>query len=437
MKKTIIKIYFCFIIISVITSIILLILNFLTFALTFSDERKVYNATPQKMLEETVNAYENGRKPDIPDGTWTILISTYGNVIWSENMPEDIPSSYSINDVAKMAKWFLNDYPVYLRTEEYGLFVLGYPKNAVGKYDMEYSMAWFDSLPQRIVIVFAVNVIIAAILACMLSTGIYKNIKTVMLGISSLRNETPLNLKEKGFLRVVVKNMNKTSQKIQYKNDVIKRRDNARANWIAGVSHDIRTPLSVISGCAEELMTNEKLTADEYGKLELITAQTMKIKKLVGDLNLISSLEYDMQPLKMTDIKVCFLLRHVASDIINSSVNADIELILNDENAVVRGDEHLIERAVFNIINNSVVHNESCKVTITERIIKSDNLVEIEIRDNGTGVEKEVIDNIGIIPKTAHGLGLPVAYRIITAHGGNFIAENDNGFCVTIILSCK
>lgn len=419
------------------TSIILLTLNFFAFAVTLSDERKIYSNTPQKMLEETAESYENGIMADIPDEIWVILISTEGKVIWSKNMPEDIPSSYSINDVAKMAKWFLNDYPVYLRTEEYGLFVLGYPKNAVGKYDMEYSMAWFNSLPQRVVIVFAVNIVIATILACMLSTGVYKNIKTIMFGINSLQHEAPLNLKEKGFLRVIMRNMNKMSQKIQDKNTVIEKRDNARANWIAGVSHDIRTPLSVISGCAEELMTNNELTAVEHEKLEIITAQAMKIKKLVGDLNLISTLEYDMQPLAMKDIKVCALLRRVATEVINSNENADIELVLNDEKTIVTGDERLIERAVFNIINNSIIHNENCKVIITEQEVKADNSVIIEIRDNGTGVDKSVIDNIGIIPKTAHGLGLPISYRIITAHGGSFQVKNDNGFCVTIILPCN
>ena len=61
----------------------------------------------------------------IPQDTWCILIDASGGVVWSQNMPDDIPSQYTINDIAVMAKWYLNDYPVYMRTIEEGLLVFG------------------------------------------------------------------------------------------------------------------------------------------------------------------------------------------------------------------------------------------------------------------------------------------------------------------------
>ncbi len=434
MKKTIIKIYTCIVLISVITSIFLLILNFLGFSVTLSDTNKLYGSQPRYMLADISEAYNEGRMVDIPDGAWCILIDSDGEVVWDMNIPDDIPTHYSINDVAQMTKWFLNDYPVYVRTEEYGLFVLGYPKGSVGKYDMEYSMAWFDSLPQKVMIVLLLNVCIAAILACFLGTGIYKNIKMIMTAIKGLKDEKPVNLKERGMLKAVTHSLNKTSQKMQYKNSVISQRDTARSNWIAGVSHDIRTPLAVILGYAEELSENADISEDEYLKLQSITAQTMKIKKLVEDLNLISALEYDMQPLRVSELNVCSLLRRVVTDIINSNRKADIQLDLDDEKAVILGDENLIERAVFNIINNSIVHNEDCRISIMEKTDKPNNFVIIKISDNGSGVPVEILNNISEIPKTNHGLGLPIAYKIILAHGGEFKAENNNGFCVVLKL---
>ena len=65
----------------------------------------------------------------------------------------------------------------------------------------------------------------------------------------------------------------------------------------------------------------------------------------------------------------------------------------------------------------------------TTEFERNDNVV-VEVRDNGTGVPDSVIENIKTIPKTAHGIGLPMAYRIVSVHGGTFEAHNDHGFCV-------
>ena len=109
---------------------------------------------------------------------------------------------------------------------------------------------------------------------------------------------------------------------------------------------------------------------------------------------------------------------------------------LKSESATILGDENLLERALFNIINNAVTHNkDGCIIKINE-FEKNDSVV-IEIRDNGAGVPDSVIENIKTIPKTAHGIGLPMAYRIVSVHGGTFEAHNDHGFCVTMSFPNK
>lgn len=202
-------------------------------------------------------------------------------------------------------------------------------------------------------------------------------------------------------------------------------------NWIAGISHDIRTPLSVITGYAEALSENKELSESNKHRAEVIVSNSMKIKKLIEDLNLISSMEYDMQPSKRQPVKICPLIRRVSAEILNNKMSNrfSVALDLKAESAAVMGDEGLLERAVFNIINNAVTHNkDGCTIQIKE-YEKGGNIV-IEIRDNGTGVPDSVLENIDKIPKTAHGIGLPMAYRIVSVHNGKFEAYNDNGFCI-------
>lgn len=445
MNRTIWKIFLSFVLLAAVISTILMCINFIGIAFVGSDSERIYPNSQRYLLGEiSENLHISNQEISltdtgiIPDDNWCILLDENGDIIWSHNKPDDIPGHYSINDVAKLTRWFLNDYPVYVRAEDYGLLILGIPKNAVGKYDIEYSMNWFDSLPERIIKVIAVNLLFAAALACLFGASLYRKLKLLTEGIGDLRQEKNVRMKEKGIFKDVIKNINDTSESIGRKNAALARRDNARSNWIAGISHDIRTPLSVIMGYSETLAASPELSGDNRKKAEVITFQSMKVRKLIEDLNLISSLEYDMQPFRKKEVRICPLLRSIVSDMINSGLEEkfEISLDLRYEQAVVMGDAALLERALFNLIDNSIKHNQDgCAVAVAEYAGQGN--VFIKISDNGKGVSEEVIRNMGSIPKTAHGLGLPMAYRIISVHGGKMMVRNENGFSALMELPIK
>ena len=431
MNKTALKIFVLFSVTAGVIATILMVINFFSVALVGSDVSTV-SSRQRALLAEISDSLETGsREVSLPEGYWCMLIDESGNVVWDQDKPDDVPDTYTINDIARMSRWFLNDYPVYTRTEDYGLIVLAKPKNAVGKYQMEYSMSWFDSLPQRLVYVLLFNLFLAAVLACVFGTNIYRRIRELTRGLSDLRAEKPVKLRERGIFRDIYRNINITSSAIERKNKALSIRESARRNWIAGISHDIRTPLSVITGYAEALSENKELSENNKHRAEVIVSNSMKIKKLIEDLNLISSMEYDMQPSKRQPVKICPLIRRVSAEILNNKMSDrfSVALDLKAEGAAVMGDEGLIERAVYNVINNAVTHNkDGCTIQIKE-YEKGGNIV-IEIRDNGTGVPDSVLENIDKIPKTTHGIGLPMAYRIVSVHGGRFESYNDNGFCI-------
>jgi signal transduction histidine kinase len=134
-------------------------------------------------------------------------------------------------------------------------------------------------------------------------------------------------------------------------------------------------------------------------------------------------------------VKLCPLIRSVAAELINSGLpdGFELDLQLRDESTRISCDESLIRRALFNLLSNCVTHNPNgCSIVLIER--ESGGRVFIEIRDNGAGVPQATLDSLSTIPKSAHGLGLPMAYRIINAHGGSFSARNADGFRVEISL---
>lgn len=443
MNKISLRIFICFTLIAAFIATILLAINAIGIGYIVASDMSVniYDNSPKKTLDmvgENLTQTDNGfvlPENIIPDEFWCILIDENGNVIWSENMPNDIPQKYSINDVAKMTHWYLNDYPVYVRTEDYGLLVIGMPKNAIAKFEMTYSMRWFNTLPQRILAIIIINLCLAAILSFIFGTRFYRRLRTLMDGINDLQKEKQVRLNENGIFKEISTSINRTSDSIERKNITLAARDSARSNWISGISHDIRTPLSVIMGYSEALSESGELSEENKNKAEAIMAQSIKIKKLIEDLNLISSLEYDMQPSKKSNVRMCPLIRQIVTDIINSGLSDDFEIELNlqDEKATVSADESLLERAIFNLINNSITHNkDGCKISISEYI--ENGTVHLNISDNGKGVPDKVIESITEIPKSPHGLGLPMAYRIIYVHGGKMAVQNRNGFYVNIEL---
>ena len=74
------------------------------------------------------------------------------------------------------------------------------------------------------------------------------------------------------------------------------KRDQARSDWINGISHDIRTPLSVVMGYASQMESDGSLGERQREQAGIIRRQSETIRSLVGDLNLTMRLDYEMQP---------------------------------------------------------------------------------------------------------------------------------------------
>lgn len=460
LNLTIMKIFISIVLISTVVAMVLFSLNFLALGTIMSDRGHNFSNHPQRILAD-ISAHFSVTESEaektiscaltdesiLPEDYWCILLDEKGDILWSLHKPTDIPDHYSINDIAVLTRWFLADYPVYVRTEDYGLFILGIPKNSVGKYSMEFTMDWFRTLPFRIFRAFILNFAVAALLSFFFGFFLYKKMKLLTEGLTALKKEEIVALPAKGIFKEPFSNINQTSRTLARKNAQLAARDKARASWIAGISHDIRTPLSMVVGYGGQLAESADLSDENKKCASIITAQGLKIKKLIEDLNLISSLEYDMQPSHKIPLQISVLLRSVVGEILNSNLTNsdfdsktaekqpvyDISVSLHCGQAMISGDESLLSRAFYNLLQNSIIHNENgCLISVSCTVQGAS--VSLVIADNGQGVPEKVLKNLNTLPNTTHGFGLPMACKIIRAHGGTFHAENKDGFAVTIEL---
>ncbi len=316
---------------------------------------------------------------------WAMLLDENGQVIWSFRKPAEIKDSYSRSDIANMCRWYLQDYPVYLRVWDDKIMVVARPKDSMWKYNIEFPVAWIKY---------------------MLKTGIWLAVLD-FIGILALM----AFLLRRG----------------------AKDRELARIEWIAGISHDIRTPLSMVMGYVDMLERNEELAEEERREAAVIRHQSIVMKELIEDLNLTSRLEYSMQPLRVEKVRPTAVVREVAaaflSDAKEGELEIEIDLSGDAEELWIRADEKLLVRTLRNLFHNSLQHGRQGETMLIRlHIWRERKWCCISFADNGTGYSAEVLRGLqGGRRKRAEQKirGLGIVQKIVLAHGGRTCFRNN------------
>lgn len=438
--------------------ILLLALNF--FVLLFVIINQSPFVSPYTKAEETADAlYKTNNGYALDNDTlaflqnkniWAILIDdSTKTVVWNtDNLPDTIPETYSLSDISALTSGYIDDYPTYTGDAEDGLLVLGYPKDSYWKHMRpSWDLNFISNIPLISLVILFCNVLLIFVIYIWSTGKLTRSVNPIVQGIRDLAAKKQVRLKEKGVLSELAMNINQTSQILQSQESELKRKETARANWIAGVSHDIRTPLSMVMGYAGQLEDNPEFTSEERKKATVILRQSEKMRNLIHDLNLASKLEYNMQPLNLKNINIVALVRQVVVDFINNDIenNYPMEWETDDEltSCVIQADEDLVRRAINNLIQNSINHNESgCTIYVSVRATQEKCTITVE--DDGIGVSDEQIEKLNNTPhymisddeasSQRHGLGLLIVKQIVTSHNGGMIIDHSpyGGFAVML-----
>ncbi len=414
-------------------ALILLLINILAFALTFGGIvfREYGSASPANMLEAvaadlSASGISEERLQELNHNQiWAMLLDASGRCIWEASLPEGIPTRYTIQDVAVFSKGYLQDYPVFVRSIDDGLLVLGYPKDSFMKLTGNYfPIRAIRLFPLFVVGILAIDIVLLFLVYYFSKRKISQNTEPIMASIKTLSTGKPVDLSIGGELSEIADSVNQASR-------VLSRQNQARANWISGVSHDIRTPLSMIMGYAQRIARDHAASENIQREAEIIQAQSVKIKDLVQDLNLVSQLEYEMQPLHKEPVRLSKLLRSYAADLLNTGIDErhsiEVLISLEAEPVAVECDARLISRAIGNLVQNSINHNpQGCNILLSLDCSSED--VSITVADNGVGMPAEGLRELKEKPHymestdeqldLRHGLGLLLVRQIMGAHGG-------------------
>ena len=458
--KSVPKLIRRFIGIMFLSSLLLIILNFALLGIYTLNQAP--NSSPWTTAQEVAdNLSQDSNGYALPEETaielqntnaWAIFIdSKTMKVVWqTDNLPETVPMSYTVSDIASLTRGYIDGYPTFTGEAENGLVVLGYPKDSFWKHmwpSWDYSL--IANFPQIVLSVLAINIALIFIIYVIANSKLLKSVKPIVGGIQALSANKEVHIREKGLLSELAVNINKTSDTLQAQNRQLRKKETARANWIAGVSHDIRTPLSMVMGYAGQLESDMQLSEDNRKKAAVIVRQSERMRNLINDLNLASKLEYNMQPISAERQNLIAVIRQVVVDFINMNIDEKYTIEWETDETLTACpiciDKDLMKRAVSNLIQNSINHNEQgCHIFV--RVISKDNVCTVVVADDGIGATDEQIEKLNNTPhymvcnektiEQRHGLGLLIVKQIIFAHNGKMLIKHSEygGFEVDLSL---
>jgi len=206
----------------------------------------------------------------------------------------------------------------------------------------------------------------------------------------------------------------------------LKEVDHLRKELIANISHDLRTPLSIIHGYVETLSIkmNELEPKQKEKYLNIILKSTDRLKQLVSDLFQLSQLEARQVTPNIEQFALAELVNDLTARYQLMANNMRVSLSTNIENSniYVNADLALIERVLNNLLDNAIKHTpENGEVDVT--LETNDKAVKVSVTNTGEGIAKEDLEHIFDRYFTKHstasegtGLGLAIVKNILEIH---------------------
>ena len=234
---------------------------------------------------------------------------------------------------------------------------------------------------------------------------------------------------------------------------LVKEFDRLRTEFVANVSHELKTPLTSILGFVETLKEGGVEDPENRMKfLQIIETQSKKLHMLIEDLLLLSKIESDKEPLRLEEINVERLfekMKEIFSPMLKEK-NIQLQVVTPAKELRIQAEPDSLERALSNLIDNALKYNRvNGRVTLVAQ--EEARSVLLEVRDTGIGISSadlgRVFERFYRADKSRSreslpdrqagggaGLGLSIAKHIVERHGGKIEVQSTQGKGSTFVI---
>lgn len=224
----------------------------------------------------------------------------------------------------------------------------------------------------------------------------------------------------------------------QVKNELIikNKQEELRSTLLRAISHDLRTPLTSISGYAEILMKNASILSDDK-KQDIFTNiydDSIWLLNLVENLLSITRFDKNEITIKQESEFIIDVITEALSHLGRKKEDYNVQTVIEDEALSAKMDGKLIAQVIFNLVDNAMKYAPP-HTTITVRAKAVGEFIEISVEDEGNGIKDEdkkkifdmfyTVNNSIADGRRGLGLGLALCKAVVNAHGGK-IEIKDN-----------
>lgn len=225
--------------------------------------------------------------------------------------------------------------------------------------------------------------------------------------------------------------------------------DQLKTEFVANISHELKTPLAAIKAYAETILTSMEMldqqTLNEF--VQIIYRESLHLESILEELLDFSKLEQKTLALEKTTFDLTGLVRETMKSLEELARSKQVRLeLLTREPVLVRADQKQLRQVLINLLSNGVKYskeNESDKY-VRVKIERKDDKVLLEVSDNGIGIPKEYHQKVferffrlGTVMDyrvEGTGLGLTIAKQIVELHGGRIWLESEPGVGTTVYV---
>lgn len=265
------------------------------------------------------------------------------------------------------------------------------------------------------------------LLSIIVSIYLSKTLNKPIINITKEAKKLASGNKEINIPKSHIKEIDDLREAIYYANKEINKTDELRRDLLANVSHDLKTPLTMIKAYAEMIRDINKNDEEKRTEnLNIIIEETDRLTILVNDILNLSKLEANKETLEITEFDLTELIKNIVRkyNIIKETENYNFILNL-PEKSLVKGDINKISQVIYNLINNAINYTgDDLKVII--EVIEKKKTYLVNITDTGKGINE---DEIKIIwdkyykneknhkrNKVGTGVGLSIVKNILDKH---------------------
>jgi two-component system, OmpR family, phosphate regulon sensor histidine kinase PhoR len=224
----------------------------------------------------------------------------------------------------------------------------------------------------------------------------------------------------------------------------IRRLERMRRDFVANVSHELKTPLTAIRGFAETLRGTPVPEAQREAYLDIILRHAERLQRLIDDILELSRVEGRQQPLTLAEVDVAraatVLLRDLEPQLEARKIRAEV---VAGSRGVAWGDRRAVEQIFANLLDNAAKYTEEGG-RILVRVAETDTMVRLEVEDNGIGIPAEdlprIFERFYRVDKARSrdlggtGLGLAIVKHLAQAQEGEVSVRSRPGEGSTFVV---